>query len=129
MRIGYWNLGTVATPSIVVVAVMVVVNLFTISIRRPKLAGGFAARVGLAYIVKPTVAFTARLCFRWYKINFPAIVAAYSLIRLNRHKRNANQDGADDEGGDGVRQRREQADAMFRILRFAFGSGLCLLFH
>ena len=86
---------------------MVVVNLFAIAILRPKLAGGFAARVGLAYIVKPTVAFTARLCFLWYKINFPAIVAADSLIRLNRYKRNANQDGADDEGGDGVRQRGE----------------------
>ena len=63
MRIGYWNFGHVAAPSIVVVPIMMVVSLFAIAIRIPKLAGRFAARVGLAYIVKPTCGIHSSVVF------------------------------------------------------------------
>lgn len=36
-------------------------------------------------------------------------------MRLNRHKRNANQGGADDESSGGFRQREGQADAGFLL--------------
>ena len=105
MEIGYFNLVTVITLSIVILAVIMVVHFFTIAIRKPRLAGGFAVRIGLVKtVVKPVVAFKTWLRFLWDRNNFPAIVVDYSLIRLNRHKRNANQDGADEEGGGGVCQ-------------------------
>lgn len=105
MGIGYFNLVTVITLSIVILAVIMVVHFFTIAICRPRLAGGFAVRIGLVKtVVKPVVAFTTWLRFLWDRNNFPAIVVDYPLAHLDRHKRNANQDGADKEGGDGVRQ-------------------------
>ena len=61
-------------------------------------------------------------------MSVPTIMGFISM-NLDNLNRNENQGGADEEGGDGVRQRGEQAKAGFRILRFAVGSVLCLLFH
>lgn len=105
MRIGYFNLVTVITLSIVILAIIMVVHFFTIAICRPRLAGGFAVSIGLVKtVVKPVVAFTTWLRFLWDRNNFLAIVVDYSLIRLNRHKRDANQGNPDEEGGGGVCQ-------------------------
>ena len=68
-----------------------------------------------------------------YLLNNQGIVTEVIFVSTNQRKhgriRNANQDGAHDEGDDDVRQRGEQAEAGFRILGLAFGSVLRLLFH
>ena len=62
-------------------------------------------------------------------MSVPTIMVFISM-NLDNLNRNENQGNADDEGGDDVRQRGEQAEAGFRILRFAVGSMLRLmLFH